>query len=123
MVAKEIEITVNDIIDAIEKNGITPSRGSYFRYDEGQKIIAACALGQAAYNLKVTPTSLHASLSEINDLGDKIVTYNDGMAVDKNGDYRYHTYKEIVAYVRRFRKAHGHKTIKVYTADYSNEVS
>jgi hypothetical protein len=46
------KVTINDIINAIEQNGLPQSRGLLFRYSDDQ-ITAACAMGQAIVNLGV----------------------------------------------------------------------
>jgi hypothetical protein len=83
------EITIDDVLDAIEKNGLEQTFGSFFK-TEGEdyvnnppksgKIIGACALGQAALNLGVNNFSLTDTLNLAlpnTRLGQRIIKMND----------------------------------------------
>lgn len=81
-----MEITVQDVIDAIRKNGLPQAYGTYIKYaddDPDQKNpLAACAIGQAALNLKIGPIGLSLRLREVEfdrefTLRDYIIQLND----------------------------------------------
>lgn len=56
------DFSLDEIADAIRKNGWKKAIGSYYRTRQDGTIIAACALGQGALNLDVTPRSLQSYL-------------------------------------------------------------
>lgn len=76
-----------EIIDAIRKNGYEQISGSYFELKDGtldkngnnlpnkEDVIGACAIGQAALNLGVTPAFIrenwtyHWKVTDLNDGG------------------------------------------------------
>lgn len=112
-------MTVSDILDAIDQNGLEHVRGWYSPEPNGfnvDTIRGGCALTQAAYNLnnheksfnKLWPKAyqLHGALNKIlvnfpqygvMGLGTVIVELNDS-PIDENHVYR--TLKEITDYVR-----------------------
>ena len=64
---------LKDIIDAIEKNGYKKSKGNYIQMKDGSTpfaylpedltaVVSACAMGQAALNLGITPNELIKTL-------------------------------------------------------------
>lgn len=87
------ELTVREFIEAIRKNGYDKAKGEYFRRGNSRKpsgyfedinnagpIVAACAYGQAALNLKVPPASLRnimAKSKKLTHLSDKVINLND----------------------------------------------
>ena len=105
-----IDITFEDFLKALEENGFQHIRNSYYQMDPDGKVYAGCAIGQAAVNLGVSPTSLHYALDELDNLSDKIVEYNDGSYIVE-GEVRYHSYKQVVAYAKRFRAKYGDRTL------------
>jgi hypothetical protein len=76
---EEKEFTLNDFIDAIEKNGLKKIQGQYIKYDDTPIVpIAGCALGQAAINLGVDYASLDGRIDTISHrLRQMIVDLND----------------------------------------------
>jgi|SRR6185295_10608180 len=63
-----VEVKVKDVIAAIEKNGLEQTVGNYWRNENGRSTgfredtKFACAVGMAAINLNVTPSSIHHQL-------------------------------------------------------------
>lgn len=77
-----MKITIDDVIKAIEENGYEPKKGGFYFYglDTDQYVVVgACAIGQAALNLKCEPNSLLSALNYAtkNLIGNIIVNYND----------------------------------------------
>jgi hypothetical protein len=69
---------VKDIIDAIEKNGLPQTKGAYWKAKDGanlkylkNKVVSACAIGMAAYNLGIYPNRL--TFPHAND----VIRWND----------------------------------------------
>lgn len=69
-----MEVTVSDILDSIAKNGLPQIKNRFFTGKNGrfisqkhpkQEVGAACALGQAAYNLNADIGSLQDALNYI----------------------------------------------------------
>lgn len=91
---------VSDVIDAIEKNGYSKTKGAFYRdrakekvYPElglGKEILYACAIGQAALNLGKAAPDLINALRFIDippilmnpNLGDAITSLNDRTEFD-----------------------------------------
>jgi hypothetical protein len=72
------EITLGDLVDAIEQNGLAKHQGSYFAHTNG-KLSGGCAFGQAAFNLGVRPSSLRMETADISEnLQSLIIRLNDG---------------------------------------------
>lgn len=90
-------VSIGEFIDAIEKNGLRQTFGSYFRTDDNEyfnsvhnlegTINAACAIGQACINLDVVPYNfVGGSLMSGNppenrrfsELLNRVVALNDG---------------------------------------------
>lgn len=76
-----VEFTLGDVFDAIENNGLKQITGEFVQYSEG-KPISACAIGQAAVNLKVDYNKLTNALNRFSKpnglpLGDRIIRMND----------------------------------------------
>lgn len=94
------DITVDEFIDAMEKNGLEKIRGSYYR--EGvDGIYAGCAFGQAAINLGVAPHDLRGSMRFISEVAARDIIHQN--------DYSDATLPEIAQglrkrYSERFRK-------------------
>lgn len=54
-----MKITLGDFFDAMEKNGWRKATGAYVvRSKNGDKVLRACAYGQAGLNLDIDPTDL-----------------------------------------------------------------
>ena len=107
-----IDITFEDFLKALEENGFQHIRNSYYQMDPDGKVYAGCAIGQAAVNLGVQPSSLQNALDDLADvrIAEKIVEYNDGSYIVE-GEVRYHSYKQVVAYAKRFRAKYGDRTL------------
>lgn len=58
-----MEVTVREVIDAIEKNGYPQGFGRLIRFNENSELEGACAIGQAAINLGVDEMVLYRELS------------------------------------------------------------
>jgi hypothetical protein len=74
------KITVDDLIDAIEQNGLPKTKNQYFsrQYGTSGKITGGCAFGQAALNLGVRPISLDTQTAILSgELRDMIIELND----------------------------------------------
>lgn len=83
--------TVQDVINAIRKDGYAQAFGELVEYDSEGNILEACAVGQAALNLDINPDDLmtqlddmelhpngkDSELSEISTLSGLIIHYND----------------------------------------------
>lgn len=75
------EFTILEVLDAMEKNGYQKAIGAWVKRDY-DKIISACAFGQAGLNLNVNPNNLAASVGRVSpklqrdviNLNDKTVT-------------------------------------------------
>lgn len=76
------QVTVEDIVAAMERNGYTKGQKEFIRYNDDNSIKNACALGQAALNLGLLPESLYDELNELDDsnMGDEIASINDSLA-------------------------------------------
>lgn len=72
------EITVDEVFDAIEKDGLPKLLGSFYRWEKGE-IVAGCAFGQAAINLGgISAASLQSGLATISRVAaGKIIYLND----------------------------------------------
>lgn len=57
-------ITVNDVLNNIEKNGIPQAHEDYFIYREDDRIVKACAIGMAAINLSYAWPDLREQLNQ-----------------------------------------------------------
>lgn len=92
------KVKIGTIIKAIRKNGLPKSRGSYYRRDpeNGNKIISACAIGQAAINLRVSAPDLDGGLCSVFNptnflsLRSRIVKLND------NSNYSFQEMADIL---------------------------
>jgi hypothetical protein len=73
------DFTIDQLIDAIEKNGLEKIQRNYLRYDNNGNISGGCAFGQAAVNLGVySPVVLHESVgSEFDSFANRVVQLND----------------------------------------------
>lgn len=76
------KVKVGTVIKAIRKNGLPKSKGSYYGRDSQNKIISACAIGQAAINLRLSAPGLDGALSIVFtptylSLRSRIVKLND----------------------------------------------
>lgn len=56
----EKKLTVRDFVEAMKKNGYPKIQGSYAKYADREhtEVEGACAYGQAALNLDMSPTAL-----------------------------------------------------------------
>jgi hypothetical protein len=76
-------VTVRDIVDAIEKNGLQQVTGEYVLFNADGKPAGVCALGQASVNLSIDYNSLFAAMEGIRspkremNLSDYIIYLND----------------------------------------------
>lgn len=70
------KFTIQEVIDAIRKNGYPQTTGTMVSRG-GKKILGACAIGQAGLNLKVDPYRLADGLNDSPCVikGDKIDTH------------------------------------------------
>ena len=98
------EITLGQVLDAIEQNGLEQITGSYFRYSNGSTYfnngaapIGACAIGQGAINLHVDADALVGAL-------DKLIKVNQngglGNSIIRANDSKGWTFKEIATHYR-----------------------
>lgn len=76
----EVTLSVNDILSAIEKNGVKQTRG-WGRY-VGSTLIAGCAIAQGAYNLGLHEQNVYHALNNVygnnqSALGSEIIRLND----------------------------------------------
>jgi len=95
------EVTVSDILDAIERNGLPKAKGEYFHRDTSEKIVGACALGQAAFNLDISPSDLDSKLTYIKEDDVDEYRYNlSSYIVDLNDNGNY-SFEEIARRVRQ----------------------
>lgn len=70
-------VTLRQVLEAIQKNGLPKIQKQYFMYnDTDGKANGACAIGQAAINLNVSPASLRREFADL-VIGDD---YTDIMA-------------------------------------------
>lgn len=53
---KVVKFDIEDVYEAIKKNGLNHLRQSWIMVDKNSKPIGACVLGQAAINLNVVPS-------------------------------------------------------------------
>jgi len=79
------QISVGDILDAMERNGYPQIDNFFVKYEDG-KVLGACAIGQAGLNLNILPIEVYMFLNkayndeEFNtDLGDLIAADNDNL--------------------------------------------
>lgn len=89
-------VTVKQVFEALEKNGHPWGKGAFYREAttlNGGTEAQYCAIGQAAKNLDVVPTSLHLQLNNVglSWLGTEITHFNDTVA---------QTYDEVVEHAR-----------------------
>lgn len=115
------EISVQDVIDAIKKNGLPWGKGAYFRNSRGElktplpllrqeDIGAACVMGQAAYNLHIlVPSDLVSFLDHIvgangwyDNLGSHII--------DKNDSDETESYETVAEYAETLLTPYKDKT-------------
>jgi hypothetical protein len=93
------KITVKELSDSIRKNGLEQTRGSYFKRNSvpSSRRLAtqACAIGQAAINLKVDATRLHRSLNNV----DTMKGHLGSLIIDLNDHQKGNTFVEIADYL------------------------
>lgn len=110
-------VTLEEVAAAIEKNGLIWARGTFLRYeideDTGEEYpVAACALGQAAYNLGVDYADLDFKLNMLmpgKRLSSKITNYNDRDAGD---------YQDVVKYSKALLEPYKARKIRLISKDY-----
>lgn len=102
MTERVTEITLRELIDAMEKNGWKKARGTFFRnakrhsinsdFVKRDQVVYACAIGQAALNLGVTPPMIGFS----GDTLGKIAKKNDttGMTVPEIAQWAREEFKD-----------------------------
>src|SRR6185295_15621596 len=90
------KVTVQEVIDAIRQNGKPQAFGAFYRSESGNptgaktQAVTACALGQAAINLKVPTKSLVRSLSKIQNIKFDGLDINlDGLIISLNDTQRW----------------------------------
>jgi hypothetical protein len=57
--------SMEELIAALEKNGLKQTRKLFFKFDENNNIIAACAIGQIASNLMSDPFIIVNQIKEL----------------------------------------------------------
>jgi len=97
---------LSDVIDAIEKNGLPKKVGGYYDIDHSGKPIAACAMGQAAINLKVNPFSLASRTCVFRSSIGSDISYPFDARVFKLNDTTNLSFKEIADVLRAEYKDH-----------------
>lgn len=87
------EISVLQVFESIAKNGLEYYQGDWFKKDEYGKIVGACVLGQAAYNLQAVPSfdlivnENNRSAAELFNIQTEIEDDADAMLKDEDGEY------------------------------------
>jgi hypothetical protein len=108
-------VTLSEILDAMEKNGYTKYQGEFVIYedvvDTEPQIKAACAVGQAALNLGVHPSSLYKAL---NWWIDDETYYLWGDDIARDNDTTEMTVPEIAHKYRKELKKFLNKEFMVY---------
>lgn len=105
-------VTIQDVIDAAEKNGLEWIKGEYLKFNDDGVPVAGCALGQIAYNLECAPIQLHNALNKatVSDfLGSAIISENDRYAG---------TYEDAVKGIRTLLDQHKSKKISLRKVKY-----
>jgi hypothetical protein len=79
----KIEVTVDQIIEAVEQNGFIHCRNGWFKKeynaDYGERPInEACIMGQVAINLGVTSDSLESGLNKLGTVSNKWLKHFSG---------------------------------------------
>lgn len=59
------EVTVGDIIDAMERNGFRQARGAWVVLNQDGSVRRACAMGQAAINLGIDYEGMGKKLNDV----------------------------------------------------------
>lgn len=107
------EITVQEFIDALEKNGFAWAKGSFLN-DDG----SSCAIGQAARNLGYgiedertfgsACLDIQRTINRLQDLSitPSLTTYNDDPDTKK--------YEDVVAYAKEVFAGKESETITIY---------
>ena len=90
------KFTIKQVYEAIAKNGLRWEKETFWSEarDKDGKPLYACAIGQAAWNLEVSPESLHAAMI-IRDGSDWV--YLAGAIEDFN-DNHAESYHDVVGY-------------------------
>jgi hypothetical protein len=93
---------IQDIIDAMKKNGLPHHQGSYIKYDPDEKeVVAACIWGQAGKNTGFSPADLQSVVHAATGIDNRIVVMNDFATPKLLGsymDYQPIEYEKVVAY-------------------------
>lgn len=126
------EVSVDEIIEAAEKNGFIHCRGAWMfstypsinnnhdwlkAGDKGRPITSACIMGQVALNLGVEPTSLENALDTIKIVTNSWLKHHTGhstlgvanAAINYN-DHTKLSYNKIAEKVRAWLEPHRGKT-------------
>lgn len=112
-------LTIQDVIDAMEKNGLPMHQGDYFDINGEGEVVAACIWGQAGYNLKVEPSALHSAVSNAipRSLTGNIVRMNDYGDPDLRSamDHQYNPikYEKVVEYAKEILSPFAQKEIEI----------
>lgn len=108
-------ITLNTFIKSIEANGLEQAYHGFLRYNEDEKIYAACAIGQAMINLETDYGELYYELEKIGpgmywqiiDMNDK-----DHMPFDVIGQELRLRYKDKLNKRLTLRRAVKYNVVK-----------
>ena len=103
------EVTVEEVLDAMEKNGYRQAYGRYFEYsdhDVDKPVIAACAMGQAAINLGVRAESLDNFLSKF-----IVDSWSMNSYIVEQNDVHHLSPKAIAGLIRTWLAKEGFTTI------------
>lgn len=104
-------VSVQDIIDAMNKNGYKWHQGSWFGGDS--EITGACIMQQAALNLGVVGYSLRDALNSRSrrGIGDRIISFND---------YEATSYEDALQYAIELLKPLVKEVLYVRVHDYED---
>jgi hypothetical protein len=95
-----ITLTVRQLLDAIEKNGLPQERGTFVRtsntFEGWSSVLGACAIGQAALNLGVDWYDLESGFAEVKTKGRRLLINS---IIGRNDSHGW-SYKEIAEYYR-----------------------
>lgn len=93
-----MQVTIDDIIKAAEKNGFEWSQGEF--YNKTGDITKACILGQVALNLDISPNALLQELNNIWIEANHIRGYA-GIAIWVYNDDKATSYKDAVKHLKQ----------------------
>jgi len=100
------DVTVADILDAMERNGYKKVKNEFIEYERTydernfvkitDKVLGACAIGQAALNLKLDPHTLDMTVARyLDEIGPGARMVWNGIILDND-----HSNKQIPAIAR-----------------------